>query len=274
MPRFIGRRARARALCLFVASSRGDPNGNGNGWVSLSTMVTLASMPDAQNDRRSIEINWICARHEARRSRRWRQRLQLDLAGPWTTLFPVYARDVFQHKLRIYSYDMGGKKALSKNRNIKFIFICAKCPRNNPPKKSIANSSKRLVKFPLPFSSFPIPLRLSHDMRSAEFFAKVMNFPLFLWFLLYCTCIFLLAKILVFVLAMPAHRDYHRGCWGWKQHRRLTPEVLIAGKADKFIKARACPMWGCAYKMLVINHAVLCEFKHLNRINITIFKSL
>lgn len=160
MPRFIGRRARARALCLFVASSRGDPNGNGNGngWISLSTMVTLSSMPDAQNDRRSIEINWICARHEARRSRRWRQRLQLDLAGPWTTLFPVYARDVFQHKLRIYSYDMGGKKALSKNRNIKFIFICAKCPRNNPPKKSIANSSKRLVKFPLPFPP-PSPSR-------------------------------------------------------------------------------------------------------------------
>lgn len=273
MPRFIGRRARARALCLFVASSRGDSNGNGIGRVSLSTMVTLTSMPDAQNDRRSIEINWICDRHEARRRRRWRQRLQLDLAGPWTSLFPVYARDVFQHKLRIY--EMGGKKALSTNMNIKFIFICAICLRNNPPKKSIANSSKRLVKFPPSFSFIPIPLRLSHDMRSTEFFAKVMNFPLFLWFLLHCTCIFLLAKILVFVLAMSAHRDYHRGCWGWKNSTDDSRRKCWSQERQTNLSNReSLPHVGCAHKMLVINHAVLCEFKHLNRINITIFKLL
>lgn len=159
MPRFIGRRARARALCLFVASSRGDPNGNGNGWISLSTMVTLASMPDAQNDRRSIEINWICARHEARRSRRWRQRLQLDLGGPWTTLFPVYARDVFQHKLRIYSYMIWEeRKPCRKTGTLNLFLFVRNALGTTPQKKSIANSSKRLVKFPLPFPS-PSPSR-------------------------------------------------------------------------------------------------------------------
>lgn len=55
-----------------------------------------------------------------------------------------------------------------------------------------------------------------------------------------------------------------------------TAQTTHAGSADrrKGRQIYQSPMWGCAYKMLVINHAVLCEFKHLNRINITIFKSL
>lgn len=156
---------------------------------------------------------------------------------------------------------MGGKRRRRRRRrktgtlNL-FLFL-----KKQPPLKwNIANSSKRLseVSPPNPNSpSHPAAIVARYAVRWV-FLPKSWIFLYFYDFYYIVHVQFLLAKILVFVLAMSAQRlpSCHR-CWGWFKHRQLTPEVLIAGKADKFIKHVGF-VGVRSHKMLVINHAVLC----------------